>query len=82
MPEVIITYKNKRDLEALYDFAKYFDYEISMPDLEKKESGFNVNGVTVIAADNLINTAELNEIFTGKNIRSSDLRKEAWLRKK
>jgi len=83
MPEVVVKYKNKRALEALRDFAKYFDFEISSPDLsEKKEKQFNLNGVTIVPADNSIDTTELAEIFTGKNIDPIELRKEAWQRKR
>lgn len=83
MPEIVVKYKNKRTLEALRDFAKYFDFEISSPDLlEKKEKQFNLNGVTIIPADNSVDTTELTELFTGKNIYPLELRKEAWQRRK
>lgn len=45
MPEIIVKYKNKRTLEALQDFAKYFDYEISLPESGKKEKETTLNGV-------------------------------------
>jgi len=83
MPDIIVRYKNKRTLEALQDFAKYFDYEISLPDSpKKKEKQISLNGVTLIPADSSVDTTELVEIFTGKNINSSELRNEAWQRKK
>lgn len=82
MPEIIVKYKNKRTLEALQDFAKYFDYEISLPDsLEKKEKQIHLKGVTIIPADSSIDTSELTEIFTGKNINPLELRNEAWPRR-
>lgn len=83
MPEIIVKYKNKRTLEALRDFAKYFDYVISSPETDtKKEKQSNLNGVTVIPADNSIDTSDLINIFTGKNINPQQLRSEAWQRKK
>jgi hypothetical protein len=37
MPKIIVKYKNKRTLEALRDFAKYFDYVISSSDSKKRK---------------------------------------------
>lgn len=83
MPEIIVKYKNKRTLEALQDFAKYFDYVISLPKPQiKKEKQINLNGVTIIPADSSVDASALNNIFTGKNINPEQLRKEAWQRKK
>jgi len=83
MPEIIVKYKSKRTLEALRDLAKYFDYKISSPDAEKKhKKQIALNGVTIIPADPTIDTSDLTEIFTGKNINPSQLRNEAWQRKK
>jgi hypothetical protein len=81
MPEVIVKYKNKRTLEALQDFAKYFGFEISLP-TKKKEKQIDINGVTVIPADKSIDISELTEIFTNKNINASELRNSAWQRTK
>lgn len=81
MPEIIVKYKNKRTLDALKDFAKYFDYIISSPvSRAKKKKQFSLNGVTIIPADNSVDTSDLTEIFTGKNINSSELRNNAWQR--
>ncbi len=83
MPEIIVKYKSKRTLEALRDFAKYFDYEISSPDLKKKrKKQISLNGVTIVPGDSSIDTAELTGIFTGKNINPSQLRNEAWQRRR
>ena len=82
MPEIIVKYKNKRTLEALRDLAKYFDYEISSPDpTQKTNERITLNGVTIIPADASVDTSDLAEIFTGKNINSSQIRSEAWQRK-
>lgn len=83
MPKVIVKYKNKRTLKALQDFSKYFDYEILLPDLpEKNKKQINFHGVTILPADSSVDTTELTEIFTGKNINPSELRNEAWQRRK
>ena len=83
MPKVIVKYKNKRTLEALRDFAKYFDFEISFPDfLKKSETETNLNNITIIPGDSSIDTKGLMKIFTGKNINATELRKEAWQRRK
>ncbi len=79
MPEVIIKYKSSRTLQALKDFAKYFDFIITTP---KKDFSDNLNGVTIIPADQSINTSDLKKIFTGKNIDAKELRSHAWQKKK
>lgn len=81
MPEIIVKYKDKRTLEALQDFAKYFDYEISFPSSAGGvEAQISLNGVTLVPADASVDTSDLTEIFTGKNINPAALRKEAWQR--
>lgn len=83
MPEIIVKYKNRRTLEALQDLAKYFDYVISSPDpAGKVNEKITLNGVTIIPADSSVDTSDLTEVFTGKNINSSQLRNEAWQRRK
>lgn len=83
MPEIIVKYKSNRTLEALKDFAKYFDYEILLPDTEiNKDKQSSLNGVTIIPADSSVDTSDLSKIFTGKNINSEQLRNEAWKRKR
>lgn len=81
MPEIIVKYKSSRTLAALRDFAKYFDYEISTPEKNKKDQ-ITLNGVTIIPADSSVDASKLSNIFTGKNINSKQLRDEAWQRKK
>ncbi len=87
MPEVIITYKNAKTLEALKDFAKYFDFSISTPKKKspsKKEGDriYFVNGVPIKKGDDSIDMTGLKQVFTGKNIDAKELRKKAWQRKK
>lgn len=80
MPEVIIKYKNSKALQALKDFAKYFNFTIS-PNTPGKERQ-SINGVTVIPADSSIQVSTLRKVFTGRNIEGADLRSRAWHRVK
>ena len=83
MPEVTVKYKNKKTLEALKDLAKYFDYVISSIESNRKKSKqININGVTIISADSSVDTSNMNELLTGKNISADQLRIDAWQRKK
>jgi glutamine amidotransferase PdxT len=80
MPEVIIKYKNRRTLEALKDFSKYFDFEIAA--VKSKTDITEINGVAIIPGDSSINIDGMKKIFTGKNISANELRRSAWNRKK
>ena len=83
MPEIIVKYKDKRTLEALRDFAKYFDYEIALPEsLENEENQINVNGVTILPAVSSVDTTELTDVFTGKDINPIELRQQAWQKRR
>jgi hypothetical protein len=83
MPEIIVKYKNKRTLQALRDFGKYFDYEISSTDARRtKAKQVNLNGITIISSDSSVDASGLSDIFTGKNINSVQLRSEVCQRKK
>ncbi len=79
MPEIVIKYKNKRTLEALMDIAKYFKFSVVSPKLDKQKH-LTIKGVSVIPADKSIDTKDLEEIFSSRNIDAKQLRKEAWLR--
>lgn len=81
MPELIIKYKNKKTLEALMDFSKYFEFSVVAPKIVTKAPHRN-NGVKIIPADRTIDTSELEAIFSSKNLDSKQLRNEAWLRNK
>ncbi len=83
MPEIIVKYKSKRTLEALLDLARYFDYQVSSPGSEaSKNKQFSLNGVTIIPPDSSVDTSDLSNTFTGKNLDAEQLRSEAWQRKK
>lgn len=82
MPELIIKYKDKRTLNALIDFAKYFNFSILTPKINKKEESFLINGVSILSGDNSIDTSALEVIFSGRNINTKTLREQAWQRKK
>lgn len=81
MPEIIIKYKSKRALQALKDFAKYFDYSIVMQE-EKKLKSYLINGLTIEPANNSMNINEMEEIFSNRNIDAKNLRQDAWQRTK
>ncbi|MBI4648273.1 MAG: hypothetical protein HY738_17240 [Bacteroidia bacterium] len=82
MPELLIKYKDKRALNALIDFSKYFNFSIlsSMPN--NKEEAFSINGVAVLQGDSSIDTSDLEVIFSNRNINAKILREQAWQRKK
>ncbi len=83
MPEIVVKYKSQRTLEALRDFAKYFDYKIlSGNSKAKKAKQISLNGITIIPADPSIKTVDLSEIFTGSSIDPSQIRNEAWRRRR
>jgi hypothetical protein len=79
MPELIIKYKNKKTLDALLDFAKYFNFSIILPS-KSKEKFKKINGVSIIPADSSIDTSELESIFSAKNIDAKALRQKTWQR--
>jgi hypothetical protein len=81
MPELIIKYKSKKTLDALLDFAKYFNFSVILPS-KSKEQITKINGVSVIPADSSIDTSELESIFSAKNIDAKVLRQKAWQRTK
>jgi hypothetical protein len=81
MPEIVIKYKNPKTLQALKDFAKYFDFVISS-NKNGKEEALSIRGVTILPGDSSIDTSELLDIFSNKNIDAKALRTEAWQRRK
>ena len=82
MPELVIKYKNQKTLDALMDFSKYFDFSVISSSRKDKKKNILINGVTLIPADNSINTSEMEAIFSNKDIDSKQLRVDAWLRNK
>ena len=81
MPEITIRYKNKRTLEALLDFARYFDFSVIMPS-KKEEKTIKMNGVTLLAADSSVDPAGLEDIFTARKLDAGEIRRNAWQRRK
>lgn len=76
MPELVIKYKSKKTMEALKDFAKYFEFSIVSP---KKEKGnFKIKGVTIIPDDKSVDLSGPQAIFSNKNPDAKKIRKEAW----
>lgn len=82
MKEVTIKYKNGKTLEALKDLGKYLGFSVAdQHPAAKKKREFYINGVTVIPGDDAIDVSELHEVFTGKGMDATDLRKSGWQRK-
>lgn len=79
MPEVVVKYKNKRALNALLDFAKYFDFSVVLPPKKSKKT---VKGVTVLSSDNSVDVHDLESIFSNRDLSGKQLRTEAWQRNK
>ena len=82
MPELLIKYKNKKTLEALMDFSKYFDFSVILPSNQKKEKTNKINGVTIVPGDSSVDTTDLGKIFSGKNLNAKQMRQLAWQRGK
>jgi len=82
MKEVTIKYKNSKTLDALKDLGKYLGFSVSeqRPAVKRKQE-FYINGVTVIPGDEAIDVSELHEVFTGKGMDATELRKSGWQRK-
>jgi hypothetical protein len=76
MPEVVIKYKKPETLKILKGLAKYFDFKISSPKEKQKKSLDDI----LIAGDKSLDISSLTEIFSGKNLDASELRKEMWKR--
>jgi hypothetical protein len=79
MPELIIKYSSRKTLQALTDLAKYFDFEIAKPATGAKKRVF-INGVALVSGDETVDISPMAEIFSGKAIDASNLRKLAWQR--
>ncbi len=82
MNEVVIRYKNKKVLNVLRDFAKYFDFSIITPDTNLEKDKTVINGVTILSGDSSVDISELKGIFTNRNFDSAKVREELWKRNK
>lgn len=82
MNEVMIRYKNKKVLDVLRDFAKYFDFSIITPDTNLEKDKTVINGVTILSGDSSVDTSELKDIFTGREFDSVKVREDLWKRSK
>jgi hypothetical protein len=80
MPELVIKYKSKRTLEVLLDISRYFGFSVILPKKPKPEKEFQLNGVTILAADKTIDVSELENVFTGKGFDAKQLRSDSWQR--
>ena len=78
MPEVIIKYKSSKTLDALKDFAKYFDFVLEKPKSKKATNNLdNADALPIVFAKKPDVTA-LAGIWKGKDISLNDLRIKAW----
>jgi len=80
MPELVIKYKSKRTLDALLDISRYFGFSVILPKKAKPDKEFQLNGVTILTADNTIDVSELETVFTDKGIDAKQLRRDSWQR--
>lgn len=81
MAQLTITYKSKRTLEMLLDLAKYFDFTVSRNEA-KAVTPKRYRGISVVDGDSTVDTSELNQIFTGRNLDAGELRASQWERRK
>ena len=78
MPEIIVKYKNAKALEALRDFAKYFDFVLEKPKSKPHtNSPRDISALPVVFAEKPDVTA-LAGIWKGRDISLKDLRTKAW----
>jgi hypothetical protein len=75
MKEVTIKYRNNKTLEALKDLGKYLGFSVSENTVSKSKEDFYINGVRVIPGDESIDISELHEVFTGKDLNATQLRR-------
>jgi hypothetical protein len=77
MPEIIVKYKNNKSLQALRDFAKYFDVVLESPNTKKAVGRKKKTSLPITYAENP-DIMALAGIWKGKNISLEKLRKKAW----
>lgn len=79
MPQITISYHSQKTLQALQDFAKYFNFVIEeqKPKGKKKVSS-NIDNI--IPGNPSIDITGLSEIFSNKNLDASQLRNALWKR--
>ena len=82
MPELLITYRKKRTLNALRDFAKYLDYKISENiKIDTSSKVEYLKGIPIIQAKQNADAKKLKGAFNGRKITLADLRKRVWRKK-
>jgi len=82
MPELVIKYKNQKSLDASIDFSIFFDFTLISSSKNMKKKNIQINGITLIPADDTINISEVEIIFSNKNLDSKQLRVDVWQRNK
>jgi hypothetical protein len=86
MPEVIIKYNKPETLKILKGLGKYLDFSVSASRAEKHniddQKKISKTEITIIPGNPAIDTTDMLEIFSGRNLDAQELRKKAWNRKK
>ena len=77
MPEIIIKYKSAKTLQALNDFAKYFDFVIQKTKSKKEPAVVKKDALPIVFAEHPDVTA-LAGIWKDKDISLAELREKAW----
>ncbi len=81
MAELTIIYKSKRTLDMLLDLAKYFDFTVSRGKT-MASAAQPYRGISLVEGDSSVDTSDLREIFTGRNMDARTLRESEWDRRK
>lgn len=82
MSELTITYKSKRTLDMLLDLAKYFDFTVVSRGKDMPSATQPYRGISLIEGDSSVDTSDLREVFTGRNMDARALRESEWQRRK
>lgn len=82
MSQLTITYKSKRTLDMLLDLAKYFDFTVVSRGKAMTAATQPYRGISIIEGDSSVDTSDLREIFTGRNVDARALRESEWQRRK
>jgi len=82
MSQLTITYKSKRTLDMLLDLAKYFDFTVESRGKAMTTATQPYRGISIIEGDSSVDTSDLREIFTGRNVDARALRESEWQRRK
>ena len=82
MKEAIVKYKSNKTLAALKAMGQYLGFTVEESIVPKKPETMWINNVPVLMGDASVDVSELAEIFTGKGLNATEIRKSGWQRKK